>query len=151
MEVLVIFAIIASIVSGVMKSQQKNAKNQPPRVREAPAPETKPQTAQVFRAASPSPMRSAPKADDMRDVARDSTGTITATDRVAMVSRLTDTAKERAALEKRPESAPGTPFAEAKEPNDDEQEAFSREILRGVIMSEILTRPAQRKPVWRRS
>ena len=150
MEVLVIFAIIASIVSGVMKSQQKNAKNQPPRVREAPAPETKPQTAQVFRAASPSPMKSEPKADDMRDVARDSTGTITATDRVAMVSRLTDTARERAAIEKKAESA-FSPADGQAEPADEAQEAFSREILRGVIMSEILTRPAQRKPAWRRS
>ena len=151
MEVLVIFAIVASIISSVMKAQQKNAKNQPPRVREAPAPEAPKQTAQVFHSAPHVPIRSVTQASPKQDVARDSAGTIKATDRVAMVSRLTDTAAERAALKKSPENASEAPFAEAREADDDGQEAFRRDILRGVVMSEILTRPQQRKPVWRRT
>lgn len=158
MEAIIIIAIVLSIVSSLTKVQQRRGAqgSARPRVREA-APARQAPDEQARETAAPArhqaphiPIRDIEDTQAKQDVARDSSGTITTTDRVAMVSRLKDTAVEREVLESKKQD--GQP-SDASEQTEDEraQEALRREVLHGIIMSEILTRPAQRKPVWRRT
>lgn len=170
MEALLILAVIAGLLSSISKAVQKRTGASPrPRVTEARAPEEEsteqpkavhhvmhqvphvPLRDMPFKAAS---AVNAPNKAGQPDVARDQSGTITATKRTDLVSRLTDTAAERAKNEK-PAMHPLDERPMAVSASIDEPapmpEALRNDLLRGIVMSEILTRPCQRKPAWRRS